>query len=97
MEINLKRCNSLSSSLCIQVNDRLRRLMIFQIPFESSARSVSFNGTVQFQRVENWITVVQIEPLAKLIDCFAYDQQQRVIWLAVTPQKQALFEITIDF
>ncbi|CAF1099640.1 unnamed protein product [Didymodactylos carnosus] len=50
----------------------------------------------QFQRVENWITVVQIEALAKLIDCFAYNQQ-RVIWLAVTCQKQALFEITIDF
>ncbi len=98
LNIQINSCN-LNKSLCIDIDDPLHRLLILQLPFDKPASSVLFNSTQPFERVDNWQTVAKILPKEQLENCFTYDEEKQVIWIAIVllQQSSLSFHCQIDF
>ncbi|CAF0766931.1 unnamed protein product [Adineta ricciae] len=96
LNIHISSCN-LNKSLCIDIDDPLQRLLILQLPFDKAARSITATDAQPFERVMNWQIVVKIAPKEQLKNCFTYDEQSRVIWIAIMLSKQSSFHGQIDF
>jgi hypothetical protein len=98
LNIQISSCN-LNKSLCIDIDDPLHRLLILQLPFDKPASSVLSNSTQPFERVNNWKTVTKILPKEQLENCFTYDEETQVIWIAIVllQQSSSSFRCEIDF
>ncbi|CAF2787510.1 unnamed protein product [Rotaria sp. Silwood2] len=97
LNINMNACN-LNKSLCINIDDPQHRLLILQLPFNKPAKSISSSSVQSFEQVSNWQIVAKILPREQLQNCFTYDEENQVIWIAIVLlQQQSSFKCQIDF
>ena len=98
LTIQINSCN-LNKSLCINVDDPSKRLLILQLPFAEPASSILFNDTQPFERVNDWQTVAKILPKEQLENSFTYDEEKNIIWIAIVllQQSSSSFQCQINF
>ncbi|CAF0961158.1 unnamed protein product [Rotaria sordida] len=97
LNMNINACN-LNKSLCINIDDPLQRLLILQLPFNKSPSSISSSSMQSFEQVSDWQIVAKILPREQLQNCFTYDEENQVIWIAIVLlQQQSSFQCQIDF
>ncbi|CAF2104406.1 unnamed protein product [Rotaria magnacalcarata] len=95
--IQINTCN-LNQSLCMTIDDPLNRLLVLQLPFNKSPNTITSSTMQSFERVNNWQIVAKILPKEQLQNCFTYDIENHVIWIAIVlPQQQSSFQYQIDF
>ena len=94
--IRINACN-LNKSLCIDIDDSLHRLLILQLPFDQAARSISCTNMQSFEHVNSWQIVTKILPREQLHNCFTYDEEKQVIWIAIVLSQQSSFQCQINF
>jgi alpha-glucosidase (family GH31 glycosyl hydrolase) len=96
LNIQISSCN-FNKSLCVNIDDPLHRLLILQLPFDRPANSIFSTSIQPFERVDNWQTVAKILPKEELNNCFTYDEDQQVIWIAIVLSQHSPFQCQIDF
>lgn len=98
MNMQINSCN-LNRSLCINAEDPLHRLLILQLPYNKAPSAISSSTAQEFAKVHDWNMVAKILPKEQLENCFTYDEENQVIWIAIVllQQQQSSFQYQIDF